>query len=415
MKLGSLQVIAMLAWLTGPLAAEQLPMAKPEEVGMSSERMERISRGLRAEIDKGLMPGAVVAIARRGKLVYYESFGFVDSPARIPMAKDAIFNIASMTKPMTTVGALTLYEENRLLLNDPVGKYLPALDKMPVASLSGTEPARRRATLQDLMRHTAGLTYGNRGDTPLHKAYPQGSGDSADAMTGSEFLSKLGALPLHYQPGSVWDYSFGLDVLGLTVEAITGQRLGDFLQERLFKPLDMVDTSFVIPDSKAARYAKPFPEDPETGRPQRFRNPVKRPKFDCGGGCAYSTAADYLRFAEMLRNKGKVGQRQILGRKTVEFMTSDQLGPEVNIDKLRAYPNINGYGFGLSVAVRRGGGVAGVMGSPGDFHWGGASGTFFWVDPKEELSVVLMAYTPGESRIHFRQVITTLVLQAIID
>jgi len=224
----SLNVVVVIEWLALPLAAEQLPIAKPQDVGMSSERMERIGQGLRAEIDKGLMPGAVVAIARKGKLVYYQSFGFLDKAAGIPMVKDAIFNIASMTKPLTTVGALILYEENRLLLNDPVGKYLPILDKMPVATLSGSEPARRKPTLQDLMRHTAGLTYGNRGDTPLHKAYPQGSQDSADTMTSTEFLSKLAALPLHYQPGSTWDYSLGLDVLGLIVESVAGDLLEAF-------------------------------------------------------------------------------------------------------------------------------------------------------------------------------------------
>jgi CubicO group peptidase (beta-lactamase class C family) len=404
------------AKVTAPLSA-----AKPEEAGMSSQRLERIGPVLRAEIDKGTMPGAVVAVARKGKLVYYEAFGYADKAKNVPMPKDAIFTIASMTKPLTTTGALMLYEEGRLLLNDPVGKYLPQLDNMQVARLGpdgrilGTEPARRKPTLQDLMRHTAGLTYGNRGDTELFQRYPQGSNDSADAMGSDEFLLKLGNLPLHYQPGSMWDYSLGLDVLGLTEEVITKQRLGEYLAQRVFQPLGMTDTAFVIPAATAARYAKALPTSPETGRPQAFRDPTQAFKFDCGGGCAFSTAMDYLRFAEMLRGHGKLGDTQILGRKTVEFMTADQLGPEVNIQKLRDYPNINGYGFGLSLAVRRTVGVPGIMGTPGDFHWGGANGTYFWVDPKEELAVVFMTATPGDLRIHFRQMITTLVLQAIAD
>jgi CubicO group peptidase (beta-lactamase class C family) len=177
----------------------------------------------------------------------------------------------------------------------------------------------------------------------------------------------------------------------------------------------MVDTGFIVPTTKLARAAKPLPADPQTGKPQAFRDASKPWQFDCGGGCAYSTAMDYLRFAEMLRNRGKSGDTQYLGRKTVEYMTSDQLGPEVNIDRLREFPNMNGYGFGLSVAVRRGDGVSGMIGTAGDFDWGGANGTYFWVDPKEELTVVFMAAAPGEMRVHFRQLITTLVLQAIVD
>jgi CubicO group peptidase (beta-lactamase class C family) len=415
MKFVSPVLVVLFACWNAPAAVLSSSVTKPEEVGISSKRLDRIATVLRSEIDKGLIPGAVVAIARKGKLVYYDSFGYLDKIAGTPMRKDAIFAIASMTKPLTAVGTLTLYEEGRLLLNDPVGNYLPQLATMQVATATGTEPARRQPTLQDLMRHTAGLTYGNRGNTPLFKRYPQSSGESADTMTGDEFLGKLGSLPLHYQPGTKWDYSFGFDVLGLTVESVTKQRLGQFLEERVFKPLGMTDTAFMVPEAKAERFAKPLPNDPLTGRPEVSRNPTQAFKFDCGGGCGYSTVADYLRFAEMLRNKGKLGNVKILGRKTVEFMTSDQLGPEVNLDQLRDFPNINGYGFGLSVAVRRGTGVAGIMGTPGDFHWGGASGTYFWVDPKEELSVVLFAAAPGAMRVHLRQVITTLVLQAIED
>jgi CubicO group peptidase (beta-lactamase class C family) len=372
------------------------------------------------------MPGAVVAIARKGKLVYYEAFGFLDKARGTPMPKDAIFSIASMTKPMVAVGALTLYEESRLLMNDPIGNYLPALKNMSVAALrtdaGGREvidrvPALRQPTVQDLMRHTAGFTYGNQGTTALHKAYPAGSGNVAETMTGLEFIDALGKLPLHYQPGTRWDYSYGLDILGVAIETIAKEPLGRFLQERVWAPLGMVDTTFTVSSDKASRIAKVLPTDPITGLPQSVRDPTLGWKFECGGGCAASTALDYLRFAQMLLDKGTLEGTRILGRKTVEYMTSDQLGPGVDATHLHnfAVESLDGYGFGLSVAVRRGSGVAGIAGSPGDFRWSGAQGTLFWVDPKEELAVVYMAQTPGQIRAHYRQVLPALVLQAIVD
>jgi CubicO group peptidase (beta-lactamase class C family) len=394
-------------------AGASLPIAKPEAVGMSSARLARVGTALKTEIDGGLYPGAVVAIVRRGKLVYYEAFGSVDKTSGKPMPKDAIFTIASMTKPLTATGALMLIEEGRLLLNDPVGKYLPQLDNVMVVTPTGAEPVHRKPTIQDLMRHTAGFTYGNRGTSQLYRNYPQSSNEAADSMTSDAFLKTLGSLPLFYQPGTHWDYSFGMDLAGLTIEAVTKQKLSDYLRERLFTPLGMVDTGFIVPAEKAPRFARPLPVDPVTGKPQAFRNPVNPTKFDCGGGCIYSTAMDYARFAEMLRSKGKFEDKQYLGRKTVEYMTSDQLGPEVDTEKLREFPNMNGYGFGLSVAVRKGGGVSGIMGTEDDFDWGGANGTYFWVDPKEELVVVFMAAAPGDMRVHVRQMITTLVLQSL--
>jgi CubicO group peptidase (beta-lactamase class C family) len=331
-----------------------------------------------------------------------------------------------MTKPMVAAGALTLYEENRLLMNDPIGSYLPALKDMSVASIhkdaSGHEvidhvPAVRQPTVQDLMRHTAGFTYGNQGTTALHKAYPGGSGNVAETMSGNEFVDALAKLPVHYQPGTRWDYSYGLDIVGVAIETITKQPLGRFLQDRLWSPLGMVDTTFTVPKEKASRIAKPLATDPLTGRPQTVRDPTLGWRFECGGGCAASTALDYLRFAQMLLNKGTLDGTRILGRKTVEYMTADQLGPTVDASRLHTFAveSLDGYGFGLGVAVRRVPGVAGITGSPGDFRWSGAQGTLFWVDPKEELAVVYMAQTPGAIRAHYRQVLPALVLQAIVD
>jgi CubicO group peptidase (beta-lactamase class C family) len=430
MRLALRSVVAMcLAVLAVPavgLRADGLPRATPESVGMSSQRLARIAAALKQDIDSGRMPGAVIAIARRGKLVYYESFGFLDKSKGTPMPKDAIFSIASMTKPVVAATALTFYEENRLLVHEPVGTYLPPLKNMTVAVLrrdgSGNEtfdrePARRQPTIQDLMRHTAGFTYGNQGTTALHKAYPGGSGNVAETMTGAEFIDALAKLPLHYQPGTKWDYSYGLDIVGLAIEGVAKQPLGRVLQDRIFGPLGMTDTAFTVPKEKVARIAKALPMDPVTGQPQTIRDQTLPWKFECGGGCLTSTALDYLRFAQMLLNRGVFEGTRVLGRKTVEYMTADHLGPDVDVRSLHNFPveHLDGYGFGLGVAVRRVPGVAGIMGSPGDYRWSGAQGTLFWVDPKEELAVVYMAQTPGAIRAHYRQVIATLVQQAIVD
>jgi CubicO group peptidase (beta-lactamase class C family) len=397
-------------------AADPLPAAKPETVGLSGVRLERLAQAIKQDVDQGRMPGAVVAIARKGKLAYYESFGFVDKAAGTPMPRDAIFALASMTKPMVAVATLMLAEQGDLLLNDPIGNYLPELKDMKVATPRGIEPAHRQPTLQDMLRHTAGVSYGNRGDTPLHKLY-ESKLKSAANQSGAEFLQELGKLPLHYQPGTEWEYSHGLDVAGLAVEAVTRERLGEFLHERLFGPLGMVDTGFVVSASKAARIAKPLPVDPETGRPTAFRMPVEPWQYDCGGGCASGTALDYLRFAQMLLNKGTLDGTRILSRKTVEYMTANQLGPNVDVSRLHefAVEHMDGFGFGLGVAVRTQTGVAGVPGTPGEFLWSGAQGTMFWVDPKEEMAVVFLAKTPGPARRHYRELVKTLVVQAIAD
>ena len=397
-------------------AADAAPMAKPESVGLSSARLERLAQAIKQDVDHGRMPGAVVAIARKGKLAYYESFGFVDKPANAPMPKDAIFALASMTKPMVAVATLMLAEQGDLLLNDPVGNYLPELKDMKVATAKGIEPAHRQPTLQDMLRHTAGVSYGNRGDTPLHKLYEMKLKNAAN-QSGPEFLQELGKLPLHYQPGTQWEYSHGLDVAGLAVEAVTKKRLGEFLQERLFGPLGMTDTAFVQPASKAARIAKPLPVDPDTGRPTTFRVPVTPWQYDCGGGCASGTALDYLRFGQMLLNKGTHEGTRLLSRKTVEYMTANQLSADVDASRLHEFPveHMDGFGFGLGVAVRTQPGVAGVPGTPGEFMWSGAQGTMFWVDPKEDMVVVFLANTPGPVRRHYRELVKTLVVQAIAD
>lgn len=409
-------VIALSIGFVPAVRADQLPAAKPESVGLSSARLERLAQAIRRDVETGRMPGAVVAIARKGKLAYHEAFGFADAAARTPMAKDSIFSLASMTKPMAAVATLMLVEQGDLLLNDPVGNYLPALKDMKVATPTGEVVARRQPTLQDMLRHTAGVSYGNRGDSPLHKRY----GDavkSANVQTSADFLQALSSLPLFYEPGTQWEYSYGLDVAGLAVEAVTKQRLGEFLQARLFTPLGMVDTSFVVPPVKAARIARPLAVDPDTGRPTTFRMPVTPSHYDCGGGCAQSTAIDYLRFALMLLNHGALENTRVLGRKTVEYMTANHLDADVDVSRLHefAVEHMDGFGFGLGVAVRTQAGVAGVPGTSGEFLWSGATGTMFWVDPKEDMAVVFLSNTPGPVRRHYRELIKSLVVQAIVD
>ncbi len=285
-----------------------------------------------------------------------------------------------------------------------------------LATANGMEPARRQPTLQDMLRHTAGVSYGNRGDSPLYRLYGLRI-KSAATQTSDEFLKELSSLPLFYQPGTAWEYGYGLDVAGLAVEAVTKQTLGTFLQERLLRPLGMVDTAFQQPGGKAARLARPLASDPDTGQAIPFRPATQASKYERGGGCASGTATDYLRFGQMLLNRGTWEGTRVLSRKLVEYMTANQLGPNVDASRLHefAVEHMDGFGFGLVVAVRVQPGIAGVPGTPGEFLWSGAQGTMFWVDPKEEMVVVFMASTPGPVRRHYRQLVKNLVVQAIND
>ena len=413
----SLLIFSHSLLLFAAAAEPPLPIAVPEAVGLSSERLARIGRTVEADVAAGRLPGAVVAVVRHGRLAYYEAFGFRDKEAGIPMTKDTIFAIASMTKPMTSVAAMMLNEEGRLFLSDPVGVHLPPLARMSVAvqtkgpdgrDVTETEPARRPVTLQDLLRHTSGIPYGGATRTPAHKLYPVSSGFSGMYLTTTEFVEKLGGLALVRQPGAGWEYGLSVDVVGAVVEHVAGQSLGAFLRARLWQPLGMSDTSFTVPPEKRDRIAKPLPADPDTGRPPIILDVTRTMKMECGGGCAASTAGDYVRFVQMLLNRGTLDGRTILARKTVELMTADHLG---TIPSGTLSP---GYGFGLGFAVRRSQGVATLTGSIGDYYWNGAYGTLFWIDPVEDVAVVFMAHTPGPLRLHYRRLLPTLVNQALV-
>ena len=423
MKRTSLLLSLVLFLSSLAFGADPLPRAQPEAVGLSSERLARIGKVVNADIERGRLPGMVVAVARKGRLAYYESFGYLDKQAGTPMPKDAIFAIASMTKPMVGVGIMQLVEDTSIQMSDPASRWFPPLGKLPVAVLKTdgdgqvmeTVPAKRPMTIQDLLRHTSGLTYGARGSTPVHKMFPASSAASAADFTGQEFIERLSKVNLLYQPGSAWDYGLSIDVLGLIIEAQTGQTLGAYLGDRIWKPLGMMDTSFVIPPEKAKRYARALPNDPDSGKPQAFPDRTRPGKFECGGGCAASTAADYLRFGQMLLNRGRLGSTRVLAGTTVDYMTSNQLEPGVQNNIAAADPTKAGFGFGLTMAVRTSTGGPTMMGYAGDFTWSGATGTDFWVSPKQQLVVVFMSAAPGPIRWHYRRMMNALVYQSIVE
>jgi len=399
-----------------------LPRTEPEAVGMSSTRLGRIITALDTEIEAGRLPGAVVAVARHGRLVFHEAVGHLGPDRSAPMPRDALFAIASMTKPVTGVAALMLWEEGRLGLAEPVERFLPQLGNRRVAVLNEhvlagqgpieTIPAARPITIQDLMRHTSGITYGGRGTTAVHALYPASSNAAGAALDAAAFLERLAAAPLLYQPGTVWDYGLSIDVIGLIVEAISGQGLGAFLEQRLFRPLGMADTGFLVPQDKVARLARPLPRDPDTGEAQVVPDRARALRFECGGGGLASTALDYLRFAQMLLGGGILGETRVLGRKTIEAMRTKRMTPDIENRIAALDPNSEGYDFGLTVALRER--PSTLMGSLGEFYWNGAYGTLWWADPKEDLAVVFMAQVPGEQRRRLRPLINALVYQALI-
>jgi CubicO group peptidase (beta-lactamase class C family) len=408
--------------------AQSLPSAAPETVGLSGERLARIAKVFGAEVDQGGLPGAVVAVARRGKLVYFEAVGYQEKPTNTKMRKDTIFRIYSMTKPWTSLAAMMLVEDGKIQLPDPVSKFLPAFKELNVSVATPNTtagqttyelvPAAREPTIQDLLRHTSGVAYDFvTRNAPVKEAYEKSdlkavSVEIRDKLTAAEFVERLAKAPLASQPGTQWEYSLSTALLGRVVEAVSGKPLSKFLQERLFQPLNMTDSGFVVPSEKAGRIAQPL-------LPHAFPmfDPTVPPANDLGGEGGVSTAMDYLRFSQMLLDGGKLGGTHVLSRSTVALMTSDHLGarPSSPVGPGELLLGTPGYTFGLGFMVRTGPGIAGVPGSPGEFMWGGAGGTFFWVDPKEELAVVLMSQAPFASRVVHRRLVKQLVYAAIID
>lgn len=414
--------------------AQSLSPTAPEQVGLSSDRLARIDAVLGEHIDDGKLPGAVVMIARHGKLAYAESFGARDPEAQAPMQNDAIFRIYSMTKPLVSVAAMILVEEGRMQLADPVAKILPAFADMTVSVPSTNAfgkvsyalvPAARQMTVQDLLRHTAGLAYGEiTHNAPVRGGYAEAGlyqpgviNFSSRDMTPAEQVARLSKIPLVHEPGTVWEYGLSSDLLGRVVEAVSGQRLGDFLEQRLFGPLGMVDSGFSVPTADIGRVAEAFATAPATGAPIPLIDVSVTPGNDSGGAGGVSTALDYLRFSQMLLDGGALDDARILSRTSVALMASDHLDDtiEVPVSPSQLVFGSPGYGFGLGFAVRTHTGRATVPGSVGEFMWAGYAGTYFWIDPQESLVAVMMTQAPGPSRAYYRRLIRQLVYQAIID
>jgi CubicO group peptidase (beta-lactamase class C family) len=390
-----------------------LPKATPEDIGLSTAGLARLSRIMTGEVERGRVPGAVALIARRGQLGYFESFGMRDPASAAPMQLDTIFRIYSMTKPIVSVAIMMLWEEGRFLLSDPIAKYLPELGSLKVAVARGAEidqvDAERPITIQDLLRHTSGLTYEFRGNGPVHKMYMAARIYSRD-QSNADQVATLAKLPLVNQPGTKWEYSRSTDVLGRLIEVLSGVTLGEYLQQHILKPLGMADTAFHVPSTELARLAEAFGKDPDTGSGVQLVNVKDAPRFESGGGGLVSTTADYARFLQMLLNRGRFDGTRYLSRKTIELMTADHLGPITGAPDLL----LPGYGFGLGFAVRLQPGIAHVPGSVGQYFWGGLAGTTFWVDPAEELFAIMMIQAPGQ-RDYFRTLFRDLVYAAFDD
>jgi CubicO group peptidase (beta-lactamase class C family) len=376
----------------------RLVVSKPERVGMSAERLERITELNQRYVDEGKLAGAVTLVARRGQVVYFNAVGQADLNSGAPMTQDTLFRIYSMTKPITAVAAMVLYEEGAFQLSDPVSKFLPELANLEVLQEDGSRVAAEPITMQQLLTHTAGFSYGFNPNDPVDQLYRD-----AQLMTSrdlNEFVERLAELPLKFQPGSRWHYSVAVDVTGAVVERISGQRFDEFLQQRLFAPLGMRDTFFEVPADKAQRLGTNHYYDREAGRVAVLTDAeyprFKDTTFFSGGGGLASTAADFARFSEMLRAGGSFNGQRILSPKTIELMTMNHLPALVAADGSGERPGLGGLGgftgsgFGLGFGVVIDVPATRVIGSVGEYSWGGAAGTIFWVDPVEDLFVVSM-------------------------
>ena len=406
----------LLVFLTSTASAQGFPKAKShEDLGISSERLNRIDTVLKADIEKGKTEGAVVLVARKGKIAYFKSFGMRYKEKSLPMEKDSIFRIYSMSKPVVAVAAAILLEEGKVLLADPVAKYIPSFKDIQVGEIKKDETGKEIVTMvrpsnvmtvQDLLRHTSGLSYWFYPPKAIADIYLQAGMKNLDDLTVAEVCDKLARLPLVVHPGTKYQYGHSSDVMGRVVEVASGMPLDRFFEERIFKPLKMKDTGFLVKPSDVNRLAYLNP------KALLYNDPTKPIKYLSGGGGLVSTAMDYARFAQMLLNGGQLEGKRLLGPRIVAFMTSDQLGPMGNRDDGLYVPG-RGYGEGFEFYVRVDAGHAYFPGNVGEFYKGGAGGTVFWVDPKEDLVGVFMVSAP-DYREYYRYLIKSLIYQAIL-
>src|SRR5450631_39252 len=394
------------------LQTPSLPDAKPETLGLSPVRLQRASDAFRREVDKGTVPGLTFMVARRGQIGWFDTIGRQAPASSAPMAKDSIFRIYSMTKPIVSVGVMMLLEDGHFILNDPVAKFIPefATQKVGVETDGQLElvPLQRPMTIQDLLRHTSGITYDHTGNSLVQQLYQQ-SRLRSRKITNAEHAAMVASLPLLSQPGAQWNYSRSTDILGRIIEVVSGKTLGSFLTERILAPLQMAETAFHTGEANAGRLAEPFPTDPWTGEKVQLFNMLEKPVMESGGGGLVSTTMDYARFSQMLLNGGALDGNRIVGRKTLELMASDHLGPKVKVDS-PLMPA--GHGFGLGFAVRTDKGIAPFPGSPGQFFWSGMAGTFFWIDPAEDMFAAFMMQGPGQ-REYIRSLLRNLVYATV--
>ena len=410
--------------VTAAAVAQELPSAKPESVGLSAERLERVGAAVQRNIDDKRIAGAVTLVARRGKVVWFKAQGMADREAGKPMRPDSMFRICSMTKPITSVAVMMLYEEGRFLLEDPISKYLPEFKnpKVLVKPASGSPysiPATREITIRDLLRHTSGLTYQWNDDLgPMYAASNVAHGLLPYDGTIEDSVKRLAGVPLLFNPGDRWEYGLSVDVLGRLVEVASGKTLDEFFRTRIFEPLGMKDTYFYPPDNKLERLATAytyyadkglnrFPDTPITEGAFSYSAdyPYRGPKkLFSGGAGLISTAADYARFCQMMLDNGKVGNKQLLSRKSIELMTHDQLG-KIGPDQ----------GFGLGFGVDGVKAPLSELGSAGEYNWGGFFYTSFTVDPKEEMIVVFMGQLHPAGDLMLSKEVNALAYQALID
>lgn len=396
----------------------------PEDAGLAKDRLERIGAVMQRHIAENRIAGAIGLIARRGKIGYFESWGMMDKEAGKPMRKDAIFRIYSMAKAVTGVATMILYEEGRFSLNDPISKFIPELGSMQVAvertvAATGrrivyTVPAEGQITIRDLLRHTSGLNYTGPRDEKGEFMFTK-AGVMSPAITIEESVKRAAKVPLVHQPGTIWDYSISQDVLGRLIEVVSGRTLDQFFAERIFKPLEMVDSGFYVPQEKWERLASLYTPNPDktikrhAGPPQEsYKKPAT---LLSGGGGLVSTALDYARFCQMLASGGQLDGARILSRKTVELMSADHLGDLPRTTALLQ----TGYGFGLTFAVNRGVGETGAVGSKGEYNWGGAAGTRFWIDPQEQMIGIFMVQILPHTGLTYGSEFKQLAYQAIND
>ena len=412
-------------------AEQPTSVSRPEDIGFAADRLEKVTQAFQGYVDSGQIPGAVVLIARKDKVAYFRPFGFRDREQNIPMTIDSIFRIASMTKPIVSVGAMMLAEEGKLDLWAPVSQYLPEFKDMKV-SVEQVDPATgkketvlqpqvRPMTVQDLLRHTAGLVYTPPiGDGPIPEAYRDAKVFDP-SQTSAELVTKISKIPLAHQPGEVWEYSMATDVLGRVIEVASGMDLDRYIEERITKPLGMSSTGFYVREADRDRVAQPQTDTATGKRPPMF-DPAQKPKWFSGGGGGISTASDYLLFCEMLLNEGKLGNIRLLSPSTLSLMTSNALPPGIGyapgvrlrMGDIGPTPAM-GQSFGLGFAVRTEGGHNPLPGSVGSFYWTGAYGTTFYVDPKQQLAIIMMIQVPGPANAFYRRAVRYLAYQALIS